>query len=138
MRLNASGNESKPSNKQHEHHYRVKEARGTEIDMEIGDYAGKNEEGASYGEEPTSNASASPEENTDAKKHWQERNAECVFTIEVPVGTQDGNLIDQQVSANAGHRETQDKMTEAPRGSTSITERSVFHGRKYSRLAGCD
>jgi hypothetical protein len=122
MRLNASGDKSKASHKQHEHHYCVKEARGTEIDMEIGDNTGKNEEGASDGKEPSGNTSASPEENADAKEHWQERNAECVFTIEVPVGTQDGNLIDQQVSANAGHRETQDKMTEAPRGSTSISE----------------
>lgn len=122
MRLNAARDESKSSNKQHQHHNGVEEADGPEIDMEIGDDAGKDEEGAGDGKEPTNNASASPEENADAEEHWQQSNAEGVFTMKGPVRAHDRNLIDEQVSANAGHGETHDKITEAAGSSPSIAE----------------
>ena len=60
MRLKTSGDEAKPSNKQDEHHDRIEEANGPEIDVQIGDYASKNEECASDGKNPPDNASAAP------------------------------------------------------------------------------
>jgi len=101
--------------------------------VQIRDYAGKDEKCAGDGENPSSDASTAPEEQADAEKHGQQGYAECIFTMEVPVRAHYRNLIDQQVSANAGHDGTQCKMAKAAGSSAGIAERAVVHGAKYSR-----
>jgi hypothetical protein len=94
MRLNASRDEPKSSNKQHEHHDRIEQAHGSEIDMQIGDYSGKDEECACDGKNPPSDASAAPKQKTDAKKHWEQRNPKSIFAMECPVRAHYRNLVD--------------------------------------------
>jgi len=135
--LEAACDQREAADQQHQQNQGVEEAQRPEIDVQIGDDAGEDEERATDGEEPANLASSAPEEQCDSEKHGQEGDAEGVSSVEVPVGTDDGNLVDEQVSAGAGHDESESKLAEAAGRSASVSKRTFFHGPKYSRgLAG--
>jgi len=101
--------------------------------VQIRNYAGKDEKRTGDGKDPSGDASTTPEEKANAEKHGQQSNAESIFTTEIPVRAHHRDLIDQQVSANADHDETQCKMADTAGCSTGIAEGTVFNGGKYSR-----
>jgi len=104
--------------------------------VQVGKDARKDKKGARNGKNPSDNASTAPEEQAYAKQHRQQSNAEGILTIEIPIRSHHGNLIDQEVSSNAGHEKAQYEMTEPAGCAARVAERPVFHGRKYSR-GGC-
>jgi len=101
--------------------------------VQVGEDAGKDEQCAANGKNPSDDASAAPEEQPNPEEHGQESNAEGVFSVEIPEGAHDRDLVDQQVSANTGHDEPQYKMTESAGRSARVSDCAIVHGRKYSR-----
>ena len=104
MRQDAARDEPETANEQHQHHNGVEEAQWPEEDVQIGKNSGE------------------AEEQPNAEEHGQKRDSEGVFAVEIPIGAHHGNLIDQQVSANANHDEAQQKMTEAAGRSACVAE----------------
>lgn len=122
MRQDAARDEPETANEQHQHHNGVEEAQWPEEDVQIGKNSGEDEESAGDGQNPSNDAPAAPEEQPNAEEHGQKRDSEGVFAVEIPIGAHHGNLIDQQVSANANHDEAQQKMTEAAGRSACVAE----------------
>src|SRR5262252_5965538 len=69
---------------QNQHEYRIEEAGGLKINVHVGYHTGKNKEGSSDGEQPADGAPAFPEENSNPKQKWYERQPEGVRAPQVP------------------------------------------------------
>lgn len=93
--------------------------------MHVGQDAGKNEQRSGDGEQPPDRAVALPKENSDSKQHRQERDSETISTPKAPVRAHDRHLIRQEVSADATHREPDDKFTKPALGTAYVLERSL-------------
>lgn len=95
--------------------------------MHVGNDARQYEERTTYGKGPTDRALTVPEHNRNAEEHGYERNAEAVGAVETPIGPHDGHLVAQQISANASHHETDEKLSESARSTARVVDGSVFH-----------
>ncbi|MGA9668586.1 MAG: hypothetical protein WBQ94_05215 [Terracidiphilus sp.] len=136
MWLKTASDQTKSSDEQHKHNESIEKADRTEIDMQIGEDAREDKECPGHCKNPTENASAAPEEQTNSEQHWQESDAKGVFSKEIPIGAYNRNLVDQQISAKTGHDGADNKMTQAAGRAAYIAESTVLHDWKDADSCG--
>ena len=113
MRAHRPGNEPQSANQQYQHHQRLEQSRGLKIDMHIGDHAGQDKERTRGGEQPSNGAAAVKEQNGNAEQQRDQRNAKTIGAPETPVRTHDGNLVGDEIAADAGHNKAHHKFAQA-------------------------
>ena len=123
---------------QDQHDDRVKEAGGLKVYVQVGDHARENEERAAGGQQPADGAAAAEEEQSDADQHRQERDAERIIAVEVPVAAAHHHLVGQQIASHAGHGEAEQKVAQASRRAADIAHTIVRHqSEDITRTAVC-
>lgn len=138
MGQQSPGNQPNAADQQDQHYQRVEKAGRLKINMHVGNHPGQNEERTAYGKHPSDDAAAPPEQNANAKQHWDQRDTETVCAPQVPVGTYDAHLVGKQVSAYARHGAANQKFAQPTGGSAHVTQRTVIHVPEdiIRRLAG--
>lgn len=116
----AASDQSDSADEQNQHHERVEKAGRLKIDVQISDHAGKDEERAANREQPSDLAAAAEKEDGNTKEQRYEGDAETVCTPQIPVRTLNAYLIRQQIAANAGHNESDQKLAHAAGRTTHI------------------
>src|SRR5450432_4547099 len=110
------------------------EERGRlKVNVHVRDHAGQNEESAGGGEQPSDGAAAVEEKDTHAEQQRYERDTEAVGAPETPVRAEDGDLVGDKVTANAGHDEADGEFAQATGRAANVIHRTVVHAGKDTR-----
>lgn len=104
------------------------------MDLEVGDDADEDEDGAQTRERPADDRTRAVEQAADAEQQRQQGEAEGVVAPEAPVAAVDHDLVEQQVRAPAQHAEAEQKHGEPPGGAADVAE--VVHARERSIQRG--
>jgi hypothetical protein len=95
--------------------------------VHVGDDARQDEKGSASGKHPANLALSVPEEDGDAKEHWNERDPKGIRAVEAPVRSDHTDLVCDPVAANTSHDDPDHEFAESAAGSTYVTEISPFH-----------
>ena len=98
MRAQGAGDEAKSADKEDQHDEGVEKTSGAKIDVHVGEHARENEERTCKSENPAGCAATVPEEQTHAEKHGDQGDAESVRAEKAPKGTDNADLIGQEVA----------------------------------------
>ena len=131
-RVEGTGDEAESANEQDQHDQSIEEAGGPKIDVHVGEHAREDEEGTGEGKNPAGRATTIPEKETYPEKHGDQRDSKGVSAEKTPEGTDNTDLIGEEVSANAGHDDAEQEMAEAAGSATDVSEGAVFHGLRIS------
>jgi len=113
MRAHGLGNQPQSADQQDQHDQRMEQRGGLEVDMHIGDYAGQDKQRAGGGEQPSDGAAPVEEQDGNAEQQRNQRDAKAISAPEAPVRAHDGDLVGDQIAANAGHDKAQRKFAQA-------------------------
>ena len=133
MRAQRAGDEAKSADKEDQHDEGVEKTSGAKIDVHVGEHARENEERTCKSENPAGCAATVPEEQTHAEKHGDQGDAESVRAEKAPKGTDNADLIGQEVAPQATHDDADQEMAQAAGSATDIAEGTVFHWWQDSR-----
>jgi hypothetical protein len=128
MGAEGAGDEADAADEEDKHDESIEKTGGAKIDTHVGKHAREDEESASDGKNPAGGAAAVPEEQADAEEQGDQSDAEGVGAEEAPKGTDNADLIGEEVSAEASHDDADQEMAEAAGGATDVAEGTVFHG----------
>ena len=103
VRTKGSRDQAETAREQDQHDHRVKEAGGLKVNVEIGDNTREDEKRPAGGQQPADDAASAEEQHTDAEQHRQQRDAERVRAVKIPVRTAHHHLVGQKVPSEAGH-----------------------------------
>ena len=113
MRAHGPRDQSQSAYHENQHHQRMEQRRGQEIDMHVGDYAGQDKQRAGGGEQPSDRAAAVEEQDGNAEQQRNQRDAKTISAPEAPVRANDSDLVGNKIAANAGHDKAQRKFAQA-------------------------
>src|SRR5437879_1523298 len=118
MRQDRARYQPQPADKHNQHHQRVEEGGWLEIDVHVGNHAGKYEERSGYRQYPPYRAAPAEEKNADSEQQRYESNAETVAAVKTPVRTDHRHLVRQQISTDANHDEADQEFSQSALCST--------------------
>ena len=136
MRAQRAGDEAKSADKEDQHDEGVEKTSGAKIDVHVGENARENEERTCKSENPAGCAATVPEEQTHAEKHGDQGDAESVRAEKAPKGTDNADLIGQEVAPQATHDDADQEMAQAAGSATDVAEGTVFHGGRIAEGPG--
>ncbi len=123
-----AGDEAESADEQNQHDESVEKTGGAEINVHVGEHAREDEEGTGEGKNPAGGAATVPEQEAYAEKHGNQGDAKSVRAEKAPEGTDNADLIGEEVSAETSHDDAEEEMAETARGATDVAEGTVFHG----------
>jgi hypothetical protein len=133
MRAHGPRDQSQSADQQDQHDEGMKESGRLKIDMHVGDHASQDEQRPGGGEQPSDFAVAVEEQDTNAEQQRNKRDAKAVSAPEAPVRAHHGDLVGDQVSADAGHDEAEGEFAQAAGRAANVAHRTVVHAGKDSR-----
>ncbi len=116
LRLQRPCNEAEPAREEHQHHQRVEQARGLDVDAQVRQDPEKDDQGPPRREDPAEPAPAVVEERPRPHDEGQEREAERVPAEDAPEAGGHGHALGEEVGAPDGHGEANEELGDAALG----------------------
>src|SRR6185295_10539424 len=91
--LERAGHQSQPSGKHREHEDEVKQTCLSEVDLQMCEYAYKDDDGSAAGQHPSRERTPVEEQQPDADHKWNQRESKRVAPKPDPIAARDLHLI---------------------------------------------